>query len=393
VRRGPLSHRVVRVTAQHARRLEWGQRVFRRLSFLGPRGRRRLESLIQTLADENGPAGAHVMEALVARGRPAVRPLVRALQVRDRQRVWHGWPIREGAAAALGGIGDRRAVGPLITALSDLDLRVRSAAAHALAQIGGPAVDPLIAALENGGVPASPHVALALGLLGDIRAVDPLVATLEGEGRYLRAVAAQALWELKDTVETPSKIDDLAVQGLMVGAGFDRHGAPDAAAIARMAASGDFGSLLKVLAYEVDWRARLEAVGALSESRPDDSEAVALLLMALRDVDERVGGAAAWILGGIGAAVEEPLLVALHDRNEDVRSRATRALGLTLDRLVEDSRSANVLRVEDLRAALGSLPTGTAHAFVQPLIKSLKLEYRWAGAVLRSAFHLPLRES
>lgn len=53
-------------------------------------------------------------------------------------------PLRWGAAEALGRMGDTRAVGPLIQALSDEDWRVRMKAAWSLGQLGDrSAISPL----------------------------------------------------------------------------------------------------------------------------------------------------------------------------------------------------------------------------------------------------------
>jgi HEAT repeat protein len=58
--------------------------------------------------------------------------------------------IREAAAGALGDIGDKRAVEPLIGALSDDKTWVRRSAVEALGEIGDSrAVEPLIKALED----------------------------------------------------------------------------------------------------------------------------------------------------------------------------------------------------------------------------------------------------
>ncbi|MDP8254053.1 MAG: HEAT repeat domain-containing protein, partial [Candidatus Kaelpia aquatica] len=59
-----------------------------------------------------------LIEALSYIGEPAVDPLIEALSDEDHQ-------VREGAAKALGDIGDLRAVDPLIEALSDEDHQVR----------------------------------------------------------------------------------------------------------------------------------------------------------------------------------------------------------------------------------------------------------------------------
>ena len=82
------------------------------------------------------------IESLVEIGEPAVEPLIQALKDEDSF-------VREGAAEALGKIGDKRAVEPLINALKDEDRDVREAAAEALGEIGDKrAVEPLIHVLD-----------------------------------------------------------------------------------------------------------------------------------------------------------------------------------------------------------------------------------------------------
>ena len=62
-------------------------------------------------------------------GEPAVEPLINALG--DEVEY-----VREGAASALGEIGDARAVEPLIEALGDEDYNAREAAKEALKKLG-----------------------------------------------------------------------------------------------------------------------------------------------------------------------------------------------------------------------------------------------------------------
>ena len=88
------------------------------------------------------------------------------------------WKMRRAAAAALGVLGDGRAVEPLIARLGDKDSFVRRAAAAALVQIGAPSVQPLIACLGDKDSDVRRAAAAALGRLGDRRAVEPLIARL-----------------------------------------------------------------------------------------------------------------------------------------------------------------------------------------------------------------------
>jgi len=89
------------------------------------------------------------VEALVEVGERAVSPLIEILRDRD---------YRDGVAQALGGIGDRRAV------------------------------DPLLAVLWRGG-----PVADALGVIGDRRALRPLILVMEYGGPRAQASASTAI--------------------------------------------------------------------------------------------------------------------------------------------------------------------------------------------------------
>jgi HEAT repeat protein len=85
---------------------------------------------------------AEAVNGLVRVGKPAVEPLLQELRSPNEWARWH-------AAKALGGIGDVRAAGPLIAALTDDASSVRWEAVYALAQIGPSALEPLLRAIET----------------------------------------------------------------------------------------------------------------------------------------------------------------------------------------------------------------------------------------------------
>jgi len=117
----------------------------------------------------------------------AVPDLLRALGEDDDP------DVRSAVAAALGLIGDERAVDPLLGKLGDAGEQpaVRGAAAEALTGPRSPrAVGPLIAALADPETEVRFWAAFALGQLGDERAIPSLervaqsdTAVLEGWGR------------------------------------------------------------------------------------------------------------------------------------------------------------------------------------------------------------------
>jgi HEAT repeat protein len=117
---------------------------------------------------------------------------------------------RAAAAHALIKFGDTRAIKPLISALGDYDGSVLAYAIRALARIGAPATVPLLGALkywseggpevhsEQGNVIVRNYVFGLLVAIG-ADAVEPLSATLRDQSENMRAIAAGALGEIRDT--------------------------------------------------------------------------------------------------------------------------------------------------------------------------------------------------
>ena len=261
-------------------------------------------------------------------GDAAVEPLITALKDSD-------WRVRQGAAQALGQLGDARAVEPLITALKDSNSDVRQEVTNTLKQLGDArAVEPLIAALKDRDSDVQQGAAQALGQLGDARAVEPLIAALKDRDSNVRQGAAQALGQLGDA---------RAVEPLITA--------------------------LK----DSDWRVRQGAAQALGQLR--DVRAVEPLIAALKDRDSNVRQGAAQALGQLGdVRAVEPLIAALKDRDWSMRHRAAQALGQLGDaRAVEILVTALQDRNSDVRQgaaqALGQL--GDARA-VEPLVTALK---------------------
>ncbi|HIE32282.1 MAG TPA: hypothetical protein EYP67_07920 [Methanosarcinales archaeon] len=107
--------------------------------------------------------------------------------------------VRENATWALRAIGDSRAVEALKEALlKDEDVSVRGNAAAALGDIGDPrAVEALKTALKGEGVSMRLAATSALGAIGDSRAVEALKEALEEGDVSVRGIAAEALEEIK----------------------------------------------------------------------------------------------------------------------------------------------------------------------------------------------------
>ncbi len=104
---------------------------------------------------------------------------------------------RTRSAEALGEIGDKAAVQPLIDALSDTSTDVQYVAAKSLGMLADArAVDPLIGKLKSEEKWVRRGAAHALGLIGDKRAVDPLISLLSDPHHDVRAEAAWSLGQL-----------------------------------------------------------------------------------------------------------------------------------------------------------------------------------------------------
>ncbi len=161
---------------------------------------RAIAPLIAIMKDADPNVRFRAYQALGRIGEPAVDPLIAAL------RDGHPW-IRLNAVYALKEIGDARAMGPLISALQDRAgeedlnalLHFRGQAAEALAGIGAPAVEPLIALLQES---KDRYVyffaAGVLRRIKDPRSVPPLIAALASQDDTRRYVAAQSFSDILD---------------------------------------------------------------------------------------------------------------------------------------------------------------------------------------------------
>jgi HEAT repeat protein len=105
--------------------------------------------------------------------------------------------VARSAARELGRLQAERAVTPLANLLADTE--VNQSAAEALVQLGGKAVPALLGTLRSERPAARRLAATALGDIGDRAAVDPLVQVLRDDPDWaVRTAAAAALGQLKD---------------------------------------------------------------------------------------------------------------------------------------------------------------------------------------------------
>jgi HEAT repeat protein len=117
------------------------------------------------------------------------------------------WAVRKASVEALGDIRDARAVNSLVNTLNDQYATVREASALALGKIGSKeAITPLLAALDTSTLWALRVAAAnALGEIGDRRATVPLSNMLRDRYSAVREAAATALSKICD----PEALDPL----------------------------------------------------------------------------------------------------------------------------------------------------------------------------------------
>jgi HEAT repeat protein len=206
-----------------------------------------------------------------------VKKLIKALKDIDMY-------IRRKAVAALGEIGDPKAVDPLIGALKDKGNIVRDSTVTALGKIGGPrAVDPLIEALKDNDYGVRRSALKALENIGDAKAVEPLVWALGDNDFMVKKYAFEALVKIG-----PSAIDAL-IKGL------------------------------------TDNNADISRESANVLRKIKDAKAAAPLIKALEHINPVVRGGATGVLREIGAPAVDHLIDALDTDNENVHKHAVSA--------------------------------------------------------------------
>ena len=130
----------------------------------------------------------------------AVEPLIQVVSNRHEN-----WSVRGEAAIALGATGDSRGLGPLLDVLKEGDKELGYGARMGLRQLGGPAVEPLIALLADSDWRVRRLAAWALRDLGDGRSVTALTAALADPDPEVQAAAVSAFESLRD----PSAVEPL----------------------------------------------------------------------------------------------------------------------------------------------------------------------------------------
>ena len=151
---------------------------------------RSIDELIELLNDKDDFVVEDVMGELELRAEESLDPLIDALSHRKKN-------IRLHAATLLGAINDEKAIPALIDTLRDNNKLVRREASTALSRMGEPAVDPLIAILDDEDWRVRGAAAWALGNLGDEKAIPALEKLLDDESGYVKSGAESARSSIK----------------------------------------------------------------------------------------------------------------------------------------------------------------------------------------------------
>ena len=273
--------------------------------------------LVQALNDEHTYVQGSTARALVKIGEPAVDALIQALQER-------GWDVKCGAAGALGEIGAKRTVGPLVQALEhNVVSDVRWKAAQALGNMAGllvkagykRPVKSLIEALGDKDSIVRQVAAEALGEIGDPMAIEPLVKALKSEDGNVYAAVALA------------EIGEPALDAL-IKALEDRDENVRRVAAFGLGRTGDKRAIEPLIQALKDESSGVQFCAAEALARMGDATGIELLTQYLRGANDHiVRFRAAYTLGQIGdERAVKPLKLHLRDPDPNVRVAAKEAL-------------------------------------------------------------------
>jgi HEAT repeat protein len=162
-----------------------------------------VEPLLQNVQSQHVEQRERVIAALgTLKVQQAVPQIIKVLENPDFNR-------RYVAAWALGEIGHPDGIPALIRALDDEVQQVRRYATRSLIKFNQSAVDPLVQSLDSASDRAAAGMIRALGDIGDRRALDPLLNHVSGP---VRSDVFLALGKLRDPRAEKALIDGLSDQ-------------------------------------------------------------------------------------------------------------------------------------------------------------------------------------
>ncbi len=135
-----------------------------------------------------------IYKEFVAKGENKINDVIKGLETGDEI-------TRKIAALALGKIGGKKAVDPLVKALGDPSRDVQENAMDALIKMEYIALQPLmdeVSALKHNNPDAQANAARVLGWLNDKKAVESLLKALRNNNEWVRWNATFALGKIGD---------------------------------------------------------------------------------------------------------------------------------------------------------------------------------------------------
>jgi HEAT repeat protein len=254
--------------------------------------------------------------------------------------------VRAAATKTLGVIGSRKAVKPLIEALSSHNNQLCSSAAEALGNIrSDEAVKPLIEALSSHNNQLCLSAAEALGNIRSDEAVKPLIEALSSHNNQLCSISAQALENIGSKEAVEPLINVLQTQNEDIRCSVSE-------ALGNIGSEKAVESLIQYLDGELNCVRRkvVEALGKIGNKKAIDPIIKVLNseIQSPDDADYVFCEKAAEALKKIGSEKAEEILMQ-HLNNEDfnVRKRATKVLGnigsyKAVELLVQDLKDDDV---------------------------------------------------
>lgn len=295
----------------------------------------------------------------------AVEPLIELLKNDNGEN-------KDNLITALGELRDERAIEPLIELFNDSDEFTQEEAVKSIVKIGNPAVNYLIKVLNDNYDQIKSNISLALlnevygdirknvimalGCIGNKKAIDPIIPALNDRNREVKKAAISALGKLKSKKvldnfimlldDKDESIRELAVISLgetgdekavkpLINAYFDSCSSMQNEVLESLVQIGEATEIIDNL-NNGDKNIRKEIAFILGEIK--DKKAVVPLTNSLSDGHRYVRGAAAIALGEIrDSRSVTPLIKALADNSSYVRMRIARSLGNFKDKKAIDA--------------------------------------------------------
>ncbi|MHA1883224.1 MAG: HEAT repeat domain-containing protein [Candidatus Thorarchaeota archaeon] len=159
-----------------------------------------MEELIQMLGDDDEDIQRSAQIALGEFGQLAFDRLMEVLHDKEEY-----WSIREGAAGALGRVGDKRAVEALIVALKDEKKEIRCNAAWSLAELKDKrSVKALVEATRDDFWMVRLNASAGLGKIKGRRILDVILGLLDDEHPRVREIVTSYLGKFKSPRVIPA---------------------------------------------------------------------------------------------------------------------------------------------------------------------------------------------